>query len=122
MRHNNPKPKPKKKRKFRLLLDSAFAISTQFPKLQKRANIVHCIHDCGLSTQAEDEEIYKIAVKGNRFVLTINFKDFKPLVQKGKAGVIGIPSQLSNEEIDTKVANFIADKDPNDLLGKAIKI
>ncbi|MBI2033358.1 MAG: DUF5615 family PIN-like protein [Candidatus Levybacteria bacterium] len=103
-------------------MDSAFAISTQFPKLKKKANIAHCVHDCQLSTQAEDQEIYQTAVKENRFVLTINFKDFKPLVQKGKPGVIGIQSQLSNEQIDKVVCTFISEKNPDDFIGKAIKI
>lgn len=90
--------------------------------MKKKANIAHCVHDCGLSTQAEDKEIYQKAIEENRFVLTINFKDFKPLVQKGKPGIIGIQSQLFNSEIDEVVSNFLSDKDPDELLGKAVKI
>lgn len=121
MRHSNQKTK--KKRKFRLLLDSAFAKPSQFPKLKKKANIAHCVHDCGLSTQAEDREIYQMALKEERFVLTINFKDFKPLIQQGKSGgVIGIDSQFSNQEIDTLVSTFLSGKDPDDYKGKAVKI
>ncbi len=112
----------KKKRKFRLLLDSAFARPGAFPKLKKKANVAHAVADCGLSPQAEDEEIYQMAVKENRFVLTINFKDFKKLVKKRKPGVIGIESQLSNKEIDELVTNFLSGKDPDDFIGKAIKI
>lgn len=119
---HNSKQKLKKKRKFRLLLDSAFAIPKQFPKLKKKANIAHCVHDYGLSTQAEDPEIYQKAIKENRFVLTINFKHFQPLVRKGKPGIIGIPSQLSNKEIDDAVCEFISDKNPDNFIGKAIKI
>lgn len=112
----------KKKRKFRLLLDSAFARSSSFTRLNKKANIAHAAIDCGLSPQAEDEEIYQTAVEENRFVLTINFKDFKKLVKGGKPGVIGIESQLSNKEIDELVTNFLSGKDPADFMGKAIKI
>lgn len=105
------------------MLDSAFAKPSQFPKLKKKANIAHCVHNCGLSTQAEDKEIYQMALKEERFVLTINFKDFKPLIQKGKpGGVIGIDSQLSNIEIDLLVSQFLSGKDPNDYKGKAIKL
>lgn len=116
------KRKSLKKKKFRLLLDSAFAKSKFFPKLKKKTSLYHAVHDCGLSPQAEDEEIYQKAIKENRFVLTINFKDFKKLVKKGKPGIIGIESQLSNKEIDALVTKFIVNKNPDDYVGKAIKI
>jgi len=112
----------RKKKKFRILLDSAFAKPDLFPKIKKRANVVHVVHNLGLPFQAEDEEIYQKATKENRFILTINFDDFKKLVKKGGPGIIGIESQLSNEQIDTKVYKFLANKDPKDFIGKATKI
>lgn len=118
---NKPPPK-KKKRKFRILLDSAFARCEAFPKLRKKANLAHAVHDCKLFPQAEDEEIYQKAVIKDRFVLTINFKDFKKLVKIGKPGIIGIESQLSNDEIDKIVTKFLSDKDPKDFIGKATRI
>lgn len=119
-----PKNKaPKKiKRKFRLLLDSAFAKPQSFPRLNKKANLAHAVHDCGLSPQAEDREIYQKAIATNRFVLTINFNDFKKIVKEKKSGAIGIESQLSNADIDKKVSIFIANKNPDDFIGKATKI
>lgn len=120
MRKNKSPRKPYKK--FRLLLDSAFAKPNQFPKLSKKANIAHVVHDFGLSPQAEDQEIYQKAVQEKRFVLTINLKDFKKLIKKGHSGVIAIESQLSNKEIDNTVTDFISNKNPDDFMGKAIKI
>jgi predicted nuclease of predicted toxin-antitoxin system len=116
------KQKIPKKKKFRILLDSAFAKPDAFPKLRKKANLAHAVHDLGLSSQAEDEEIYQKAVGEERFVLTINFKDFRRLVKKGKSGILGIESQLTNEEIDQKVVEFLKDKDPEKMLGRAYKI
>lgn len=116
------KKKSTKKKKFRILLDSAFARSSLFPNLRKRANIAHVVHDYGLPYQAEDKEIYQTAIKENRFVLTINFKDFRKLVKKGKPGILGIEAELSNTSIDKLVSKFISGKNPNDFLGKAIKI
>lgn len=110
------------KRKWRILLDAAFAQVGYFPKLAKIANLAHCVHDCGLSPQIEDEEIFKTAMKEDRFVLTINFKDFRSLPRINKPGVIGVESQLSNEEIDAKVSDFLRDKNPSDYLGKATRI
>lgn len=112
----------KKFKKFRLLLDSAFARPEKFIKLRKKANIAHCVHDYGLSFQAEDKDIYQRACLENRFVLTINFKDFRKLVTNGKPGILGIDSGLSNEEIDFEVTEFLSDKDPKDFIGKATKI
>ena len=112
----------KKKRKFRLLLDSAFARTDQFQTLSKKAKLIHPVHDLGLSAQAVDEDIYQKAIENKCFVLTINFKDFRRFVKHGKPGVIGINSQLSNENIDKLVVKFISGKNPDDFLGKAIRI
>ena len=116
------KTKPSHKRKFRLLLDSAFAKSNSFPRLKKKTNLAHSVHDCELSIQAEDEEIYQKAYDENRFVLTINFKDFRKLVKRNGPGIIGIESQLTNKAIDKLVSDFLADKNPEKYKGKAIKI
>ena len=116
------KQKPRVRKKFRLLLDAAFASSVAFPLLKKKANLTHVVHDFHLSPQAEDKAIYQMAIRENRFVLTINFKDFRKLVKRGKPGIIGIESQLSNKDIDQKVTNFIADKNPEDYVGKAVNI
>lgn len=111
-----------RKPKFRLLLDSAFAKTSAFPRLRKKTNLAHAVHDLKLPLQAEDKDIYLAACKSNRFVLTINFKDFKKLVRSGNPGVIGIESQLTNAEIDQKVTLFLKNKNPQDFLGKAINI
>ncbi|MBI2334968.1 DUF5615 family PIN-like protein [Candidatus Daviesbacteria bacterium] len=116
------KNKSPQKKKFRILLDSAFAKPESFPKLKKKVNLAHAVHDFKLSPQAEDEEIYQKAMDKNRFVLTINFKDFRKLVRKDKPGIIGIESQLTNEEIDKKVSDFISGKNPQDYFGKAVKV
>lgn len=114
--------KPKKKKKFRLLFDVAFAHPSLFKRLTKKANLAHARHTYNISPQAEDKDIYQLAVKENRFVVTINYEDFKKLVKKDKAGIIGIPPYLSNEQIDKILTDFISEKDPEDYKGKAIKI
>ena len=118
--HNKSSRKPF--RKFKLLLDSAFAKPQSFPKLSKKANLKHSVHDFGLSKKAEDEEIYEKAIQDDWFVLTVNLKDFKKLIKKDKTGIICIESQLSNEEIDKKVSEFISGKNPHDFFGKVVKV
>lgn len=58
----------------------------------------------------------------DRFVLTINFKDFKKLVGANKVGIFGVESQLSNAQIDNVVCKFLSGKDPEDYIGKATKM
>jgi len=43
-------------------------------------------------------------------------------LKSGKPGIIGIESQLSNDDIDKLVTNFLSDKNPEDFKGKATKI
>lgn len=112
----------KKRRKFRFLLDSAFAAPGKFTKLSKKAKLIHPVIDLGLSPQASDEDIYQKAVEQSCFVLTVNFKDFKKFLSKEKGGIIGINSQLSNSQIDEIVTEFISGRNPDDFIGKAIKI
>lgn len=103
-------------------MDSAFAKTSFFTKLCKRAKVFHCVYDFGLSKQASDNDIYQKAYENNCFVLTVNFVDFKKLIKGKRTGVLGIESQLTTEEMDKKVADFISGKNPDDFLGKAIKI
>lgn len=112
----------KKFRKFKILLDSAFAKPEAFPKLNKRANLAHAFYDCGLPRQAEDEEIYNKAIEEDRFVLTVNFKDFRNLVKKGKPGIFGVETQLSTIDMDNCVCQFLSGKNPEDFIGKAVRI
>lgn len=119
----NKRLKQKKYPKFRLLLDSTFAKPQVFTKLYKKAAVKHIRHDFNLSPQAEDEQIYNLAVQKNLFVVTINLKDFRRLmVNKNKPGVLAIDSGLSNKQIDSVICNFISSKNPKDYYGKAIKI
>jgi hypothetical protein len=112
----------KKKRKFRIVLDSAFPRIVFFPKLGKKAKLFHCVYDFQLSRQAEDKYIYQKAYENNCFVLTINFKDFKKLVRKDGPGILGIESQMTTVKIDEVVTKFVSGKDPDDFLGKAVKV
>lgn len=88
----------------------------------KKANLAHIVHDYGFSTQAEDKHIYQKATEEDRFIVTINYDDFNALVKKGKPGIIGLPSQLTNDEIDQILSKFISKNKAEDCYGKAIKI
>jgi predicted nuclease of predicted toxin-antitoxin system len=90
--------------------------------LNKRANVKNAYFDLGLPRQCEDEEIYQKAIEDNRFVVTINFDDFNKLIKRAKPGIIGIPSQLTNADMDALLAKFVSLNRVEDCVGKAIKI
>lgn len=112
----------KHRKKFRLLLDAAFAGPSNFPLLGKKANITHIVHSHQLSYQADDSEIYNLAIKENRFVVTINYKHFKKLVKLNRPGVIAIPAYLSNTDIEKLLIKFMSGKDPENYIGKTTKL
>ncbi|MBI2025894.1 MAG: DUF5615 family PIN-like protein [Candidatus Levybacteria bacterium] len=95
-------------KKFRLLLDTAFASVSAFPHLAKKANVKNAYFDLRMPKQCSDEEIYQKAIENDRFVVTINFDDFSKLVKKDKPGIIGIPSQLTNADIDAVLTKFVS--------------
>ena len=86
-----------------MLLDAAFARPRTFTRLYKKANVTHVVFDYNLPPQCSDEEIYLLAVKENRFVVTINYQDFKKLVKKRKPGIIAIPSELRQGHVTRRV-------------------
>lgn len=118
MLHNKS---PKKKKKFRLLLDSAFATPAQFPKLSKKAHIMHVVYTLNLSRQAEDKFIYQKATQENCCVVTID-EDFKRLVKSRQAEAIIVPPDLSVEQMEAVLIKFISGRNPEDLVGKFKKI
>lgn len=105
-----------------MLLDTAFAPVHDFPHLIKKANVKNAYFDLRLPKQCEDEEIYQKAIEDNRFVVTINFDDFAKLVKPKKPGIIGIPSQLTNADIDAVLTKFVSLNKAKDCIGKPIKI
>ena len=111
----------KKVKKFRLLLDSAFAQPLIFTRLCKKANVAHIRHTFNLSPQAEDQHIYQIAMETNRIVVTRDL-DFEKLVKPKRPGTIILRRYITNETIDKHLTEFISGKDPDDLIGKAVKI
>jgi hypothetical protein len=52
---------------------------------------------------ASKTDVYALAVSQGRIILTINVKDFHPLLRNEAPGIIGIPEAWSAERIDTKL-------------------
>lgn len=113
---------PRKFRKYRLLLDEGLSPKERFKVLNSRHNLVHVKHNlrkAGIS----DSEVWKIAIREKRVVITYNIKDFKSFPMQNKnAGVIGVSNYLSVEQIDKKITSLLSKSKQQDLYGKVIKI
>ena len=116
-----PNKYPKKQRKLRLLLDAAFPRIGQLPKLKVKAHLEHVVYTLNMSRKAEDAFIYQKATQENCCVVSID-NDFKKLVKPKQAGAIIVPADLSVKQLETILIKFISGKNPDDFLGKAIKI
>lgn len=84
--------------------------------------VKHVRIDFNLPRQAEDAEIYNLAIKNNMFVVTMNLKHFKNLVRKNCPGALILDSGLSNEQIDIALLKFISRKNPVDFYGKTVRV
>lgn len=87
----------------------------------KKANLAHVRYDYNLSPQAEDQEIYILATKETRIIVTQD-EGFKKQIKLKGAGILVIPPYLDSSQIDETLTKFISGKDPKDFLGKATKI
>lgn len=109
---------PKKFHKHKLLLDENMSHRDSFPTLNSRFNIKHIAADlkkCSLP----DPEVYELACKEQRLLVTYNVKDFKSLIQRGEdAGIIGVSPNLSLEQIDKKINSLLTKATKKELFGK----
>jgi hypothetical protein len=71
-------------------------------------HISHDLHLAGLP----DPEIYKLALKLGRIILTINVNDFRPLIRDDSLGVIGIPENWPAKRIDSKLTALFKREGP----------
>lgn len=88
---------PRKFHKYKLLFDENLPPKTSFPKLNKRFDIKHLVIDLdkgGLT----DSDVYLLAAKEQRLILTFNIKHFKLISSESQhTGVIGLSRNLSNK-------------------------
>ncbi|MBA3723698.1 MAG: DUF5615 family PIN-like protein [Candidatus Levybacteria bacterium] len=109
MNHSLSKPK--------LLLDENFEPRIYLPKLNRLYDIKHVaedLHKGGI----EDRKVYEIAVKQERIVVTYNEKDFRSFAHVSeKSGVIGISTNLTPTQIDTKLAALLKKTSSKSLYG-----
>jgi hypothetical protein len=103
---------PKPFYKHKLLLDEHLPPRQVLASLNAHFDAKHISHDFNLAG-LPDSAIYELALKQGRIILTINVKDFRPLIRDDSPGVIGIPENWTEKRIDTKLTALLMHHGPN---------
>lgn len=106
--------------KCKLLLDENLPPKNKLIRLNNRFNIRHVVHDYHTSG-LPDKEIFRIAEKEGRIIITLNERDFIGNSRK-RSGLIGLSPNLSTEEIDKKVTSLLTRSKYCILIGKFVHI
>jgi predicted nuclease of predicted toxin-antitoxin system len=123
--HNSASPSPPMPKPFykhKLLFDENMPPRTQYPRLNEYFDVKYVSHDYkkgGIS----DEEVYKMACRERRLIITINRDDFEKLVgTKGDRGVIAIADGPAAARTDTKLTALLMRHGPNYFRGRLIPL
>ncbi|MBI4096928.1 MAG: DUF5615 family PIN-like protein [Candidatus Levybacteria bacterium] len=104
--------------RFRLLLDEGLYPRKSLPRINSRHNIKHIKHDLKRGG-VRDKEIYEIAIKQRRIIVTYNIRDFKKLARLNKnAGVIGVGQNFTPEQLDIKLNSLLSRSSEKAFYGK----
>lgn len=107
-----------KPHRFKLLLDENISPRERFPILNSRHDVKHLVHDLK-KTGISDLEVYKVAKRGKRLIVTFNKKHFEKLAGKSKdTGIIAVSTNVSDEQIDKKITSLLSRKRKRELFRK----
>jgi hypothetical protein len=108
---------PHKFYKFKLLLDEGLYPRNVFHRTNNRHNLKHVKHDLNKGG-ITDNEVYELACKEKRLIVTYNIDDFKKLAQQSmKTGVIGITQAITPDKLDTKLNSLLSKSSEKSLYG-----
>jgi len=108
----------KRPQRYKLLLDENISPRTRFPILNSRHNVKHLVHELKKSG-ITDQEVYNLAKKESRLIITFNKKDFETMAEKSsETGIIAISTNVSDDQIDKKITSLLSRKKKNELFGK----
>lgn len=112
------------KHKHSLLLDENMPSRNKFPRVNNLFLVKH-IRDDLKKDGISDGEVFKLAVREKRIIVTFNGPDFHELISKSKdtgVGVIAVSASLTNEQIDKKLSSLLLRSSDNALKGKYIRM
>jgi|SRR5437763_1983480 Domain of unknown function (DUF5615) len=103
--------------KHKALLDEHLYHRRVYPLLNARFDVKHIREDLHLDG-LPDPQVYELAVKQGRIILTTNVKDFRLLLREDSLGVIGIPDAWLPDRVDTKLTALLMHHGPNYFRGR----
>src|SRR2546421_13117905 len=93
--------------KHKLLLDENMSPRQRFPRLNSRFDVKHIrddLHVSGIS----DPEVFTLAKKQKRLIVTLNGDDFRPMAEKSTAtGLISVSDHLRTDQVDSKLTALL---------------
>lgn len=99
-------------------MDEGLYPRKSLPRINNRHSVEHIKHDLN-SPGIKDKEVYEIAVRQKRIIVTYNTRDFKNLAKLNKnSGVIGVGQRLTPEQLDTKLNSLLSKKPTKSFYGK----
>ena len=107
--------------KIKILLDEGFPYRNKLKNLNSYFNVRHIKQDFGFEG-LPDKNVYQLASKEGRILVTYNLKDFKPLVNSNQVSVIGVSATLPNQRIDQKLTSLLKKLPTGDFNGKYFSI
>ena len=102
---------PKPFYKHKTLLDEHLLHRRLYPLLNAHFDVKHIRDDLHLAG-LPDPQVYELAVKQGRIILTTNVKHFRPLLRDDCPGIIGIPSAWLPDRIDSKLTALLKKNGP----------
>ena len=103
--------------KHKVLLDENLHHRRVYSSLNAHFNIKHIRDDLHLDG-LPDPQVYELAVKQGRIILTTNDKDFRPLLRDDCPGIIGIPDAWLPDRVDTKQTALLMHHSPAHFRGR----
>jgi hypothetical protein len=108
---------PKSFYKHKTLLDEQLLHRRLYPLLNAHFDVKHIRDDLHLGG-LPDPEIYELAARQGRIILTTNVKDFRHLLREDSPGIIGIPDAWSLSRIDSKLTALLVRHGPKYFRGR----
>ncbi|MBI2017913.1 DUF5615 family PIN-like protein [Candidatus Daviesbacteria bacterium] len=104
--------------KHKILLDENFFVPSYLPKLNKKFTVKHILQNPEHKGWS-DWKVFRFASKNHMFVVTFNVKDFVDFVElSNTTGIVGISTNLSEEDIDKKLTALFTRSSKRSLFGK----
>ena len=113
---------PKGFHKHKILLDENMPQRKRLPNLNEQFDVKHVRDDRGRA-RISDPEVYDLAVKEGRVIVTYNSKDFRHLAgTKADVGIVGVPDRLPVSQQDSKLCALFKRLTPRALADKFISV